>query len=203
MGKVALVSLKQEEAEKEKEALKVLGVEAIALQADAADPGAVKKAIEAAKAVLGLITVVHYNAFGMPSGEDPVAFLNCCAVGCVGLPTAKKELLTDLKAQKGAILVTSSFVASTSLPKEVDEFLAGLGMAGYCAGKAAQDRLTTQMSIQLAADEVFVGKVVVGGKVKGTAFDQGDAKIEPDTIANEFWKMNDERKDKVAMVNDP
>jgi len=125
--KVALVSLKQEEAEKEKAALKSLGVEAIALQADAADADAVKKAIEAAKA-LGAITVVHYNAFSVAGGEDPATFLNCCAVGCVGLLTAKNELLPELKAQKGAILVTGSFVAATDLPKEVEETLTALPM---------------------------------------------------------------------------
>lgn len=203
--KVALVSLKQEEADKEKEALAKLGVEAIALQADAADAAAVKKAIEAAKSALGAITVVHYNAFALSGGTEPAAFLNCCAVGCVGLIAAKTECLADLKEQKGAILVTSSFVASTALPKEVDEFLSGLGMEGYCAGKAAQDRLTSQMTLQLAKEGVFVGKVVVGGKVKGTMFDDGsgDAKIEPDSVADAFFKLNEERTETVASVNDP
>ena len=83
-------------------ALKALGVEAIALQADAADTDAVKKAIDAAKAALGPITTVHYNAFAIAGSDDPAAFLNCCAVACVGLLTVKKTLLTDLKAQKGA-----------------------------------------------------------------------------------------------------
>ena len=117
--------------------------------------------------------------------------------------TVKKELLADLKAQKGAILVTSSFVASTGLPAEVEEFVAGLGMEGYCAGKAAQDRLTTQMAITLGKEGVFVGKVVVAGKVKGTAFDQGDAKIEPGSVADAFWKLNEDRKETVASVADP
>ena len=203
--KVALVSLKQEEAEKEKEALTKLGVEAVALQADAANVDAVKAAIAAAKAALGPITVVHYNAFALASGTDPVGFLNCCAVGTVGLITAKEELQADLKAQKGAILVTGSFVASTALPKEVNEFLSTLGLDGYCAAKAAQDRLTALMTCQLAKEDVFVGKVVVGGKVKGTAFDDGsgDAKIEPDTIADAFWKLNEERTENEAAVNDP
>lgn len=120
----------------------------------------------------------------------------------MGLITAKNELLAELKAGKGAILVTSSFVESTNLPKEVDEFVASLNMAGYCAGKAAQCRLTQAMTIQLAPD-VYVGRVIVGGKVKGTAFDQGDAKIEPDTIADEFWKLNAERTANVATVTDP
>jgi len=199
--KVALVSLKQEEAEKEKEALAALGVEAIALEADASDAAAVTKAIAAAKD-FGPIHAVHYNAFGLAGGEDEAEFLKCCAVGCVGLITAKKELLADLKAVKGSILVTSSFVASTALPDGVEEFVAGLGLVGYCAGKAAQDRVVTQMAITLK-DDIFVGKVVVAGKVKGTAFDAGDAKIEPDSIAEAFWKMNEEREAKVATVADP
>ena len=131
-----------------------------------------------------------------------MAFLNCCAVGTVGLITAKNELLPDLKAQKGAILVTSSFVEATNLPKEAEEFVAGLGLAGYCAGKAAQCRLAQQITCTLAPD-VYVGRVIVGGKVKGTAFDDGEAKIEPDTIAAAFWTLNEERKENVTTVNDP
>ena len=166
--KVALVSLKQEESEKEKAALAALGVEAIALQADAADAAAVKKAIEATKEKLGPVTAVHYNAFALSGSDDAAAFINCCAVGCTGLLTVKKELLADLKAQKGAILVTSSVVASTGLPAEVEEFVAGLGLEGYCAGKAAQDRLTTQMAITLGKEGVFVGKVVVAVRAART-----------------------------------
>merc|ERR1712060_245440 len=134
----ALVSLKHEEAEAEKEALGALGVEAIALQADAADTAAVKKAIDAAKEALGPITTVHYNAFAIAGSDDPAAFLNCCAVACVGLLTAKNALLTDLKAQKGSILVTSSPAAATNLPKEVEEVFTALSIVGYCAGKAAE-----------------------------------------------------------------
>ena len=59
--------------------------------------------------------------------------------------------------------------------------------------------------MQLAKEGVFVGKVVVGGKVKGTMFDDGsgDAKIEPDSVAEAFWKLNAEREAKVATVADP
>ena len=37
------------------------------------------------------------------------------------------------------------------------------------------------------------------------AFDDGsgDAKIEPDTIADAFWKLNEERTENEAAVNDP
>ena len=41
------------------------------------------------------------------------------------------------------------------------------------------------------------------GKVKGTAFDQGDAKIEPGSVADAFWKLNEDRKETVASVADP
>ena len=49
---------------------------------------------------------------------------------------------------------------------KVEEFVAGLGLVGYCAGKAAQDRLTTQMAINLAKEDVFVGKVNVAATVR-------------------------------------
>jgi hypothetical protein len=38
-----------------------------------------------------------------------------------------------------------------------------------------------------------VGEVVVLGMVKGTAFDQGNATLEPSAIADKFWELHQKR----------
>jgi len=43
----------------------------------------------------------------------------------------------------------------------------------------------------------------VAGRVKGTAFDDGTAKIEPDMVATKFWKLHEDRKDNAVTVADP
>ena len=110
-----------------------------------------------------------------------------------------------LLTSQPAITLLGAALRHTAHGYLLNEFLSTLGLDGYCAAKAAQDRLTALMTCQLAKEDVFVGKVVVGGKVKGTAFDDGsgDAKIEPDTIADAFWKLNEERTENEAAVNDP
>jgi len=45
------------------------------------------------------------------------------------------------------------------------------------------------LSKSLQADGVYVGEVVVTGLVKGTAFDSGNATLEPSTIAQKFWEL--------------
>jgi hypothetical protein len=42
---------------------------------------------------------------------------------------------------------------------------------------------------------VYVGEVVVLGQVKGTAFDSGNATLEPSAIADRFWQVYQGRTD--------
>lgn len=40
-----------------------------------------------------------------------------------------------------------------------------------------------------------MGEVVVTGMVKGTAFDSGNATIDPKDVAERFWTLDQARKD--------
>jgi hypothetical protein len=42
---------------------------------------------------------------------------------------------------------------------------------------------------RLKSEGIYVGEVIVVGSVKGTAFDKGQAKLEPSAIAEQFWKI--------------
>ena len=56
------------------------------------------------------------------------------------------------------------------------------------------------LSQQLKADGVYVGEVIVTGPVKGTAWDNGSAKIEASGVAQKFWDLYSARTDTVAQI---
>lgn len=208
--KIGLISLKQEEADKEKDALVAAGNEVHAFACDASDPAALAAAVEAAKAALGPITVLHYNANGVAGGDafadgSAEGIIQCCRVGVIGLCEATRLCHSDLKAAGGAVLITSSGVASTECPAAVEDFLVGLNVTGYCVGKAAQLKLAKQLIAKLKPDGIFVGIVKVNATVIGTSWDQppGSAKIDPNTVADAFWGLLEARTDNECAVDNP
>ena len=62
-------------------------------------------------------------------------------------------------------------------------------MIGLALANAAKHRLVGLLSERLEADGVYAGEVMVAGSVKGTAWDDGKATIDPATIANKFWEL--------------
>lgn len=55
--------------------------------------------------------------------------------------------------------------------------------------KAAQHKLVRILNRALAEKGIYVGEVTVLGMVKGTAFDSGQATIEPLAVAELFFKL--------------
>src|SRR5436190_15057783 len=109
---VALVGRTAERLAAGVAALKAKGVDAVACPADAGDPAAIRAAIAKARAALGPITVIHWNAYGRGAGDvmstDPAAVRGVFDVAVVGLLAAVQEALADMKASKeGGVLVTN------------------------------------------------------------------------------------------------
>jgi hypothetical protein len=104
-----------------------------------------------------------------------------------GLIAAMQASLTDLKANKGALLVTGGGFAFYD--PSVDSAAVQWGAAGLAIAKAAQHKTVGLLSKALQGDGVYVGEVIVTGLVKGTAFDTGNATIEASTIADKFWEL--------------
>jgi hypothetical protein len=71
----------------------------------------------------------------------------------------------------------------------VDEIGVKWGAMGLSVANAATRKLVALLGIKLAPD-VYVGEVVVTGTVKGTAWDDGSAKLEPSAIADRFFAMH-------------
>jgi NADP-dependent 3-hydroxy acid dehydrogenase YdfG len=190
---VALVARSMERLEAGVTALKANGIAATAVPADASDPASIRGAIAKARTALGPITAIHWNAYsggGIAdiATTDPVALCRVFDVGVTGLLSAVQEAMPDLVAAKdGAVLVTNG--AFGELNPQVDAFAIAMNSTGVALGNAAKAKLVGLLAQRLKQDNVYVGEVTVAGMVKGTPFDNGNATIDPATIAGKFWEL--------------
>jgi len=192
---VALVARNAERLGKAAAALTAEGITAQAFPADAGNPDALHKLVQDVGAALGPISVLHWNAYTGGAGNLKTSTADelrvVLDVAVHGLIAATQAALPDLKAQKGAILVTGGGFAFYDA--QVDAAAAQWGAAGLAISKAAQHKTVGLLQQTLAADGVYVGEVVVTGSVKGTAFDSGNATLEASAIAEKFWELAEAR----------
>ena len=186
-------------------ALEVRGVTAVAIPADASDPAAVRAAIDKARAALGPITVIHWNAYGgTEAGDlmavDPAAVRTVFDVAIIGLLAAIQEALPDLKnAKDGAVLVTNG--AFGELGPMFDAFAISLNAMGVALANAAKHKLVGLLAERLKNDGVYFGEVMVAGAVKGTAWANDGGAIEAATVAARFWDLYQARGETYARVS--
>jgi NAD(P)-dependent dehydrogenase (short-subunit alcohol dehydrogenase family) len=185
------------------EALAAKGVAAAAFQADAADPASIRAAIGAARAALGPVSVLHWNAFGgHATGDllaaDPAAVGGAFDVAVVGLLAAVQEALPDLKAAQGGLLVTNGAFGENAPP--MDAMAVTLKTMGVALANAAKYKLVGLLAQQLKTEGVYVGEVMVAGAVKGTAWAR-EGGIDPALIAGAFWDLLQARGETRARVS--
>lgn len=192
---VALVARNAERLTAAAAQLASTGIKAKAFPCDLASADAVRAMVREARAALGPIQVVHYNAYLAAAGDilsAPTEELkNTFDVSVTGLVAAVQESLPDLKQQKGAILVTGGGFAFYD--PTIDQMIVQFQSMGVAIGKAAQHKLVGLLQTRLADDGIYVGEVVVLGLVKGTAFDSGNATLEASSIADKFWELYQNR----------
>ena len=185
-------------------ALRAKGVVAAAFPADAADPAALRAAIGRARAEVGAITVLHWNAYGGHEvkdlmAADPAAVRGVFDIAVVGLLAAVHESLPDLKAAgDGAVLITNG--AFGIVVPAMDALANALGTMGVALANAAKHKLVGLLAERLKAEGVYVGEVMIAGAVKGTAW-AADGGIESSTIANTFWDLYQARAEIRASVS--
>lgn len=174
-------------------ALKAKGVDAVAAPADASVPAAIRAAIQRARAELGPVTVIHWNAYGgADAGDliaaDPSEARGVFDVAVVGLLAAVQEALPDLKSTgEGAVLITNG--AFGDMTPEMNQLAVNLKSMGLALANAAKHKLAGLLAARLREDGVYVGEVTIAGAVKGTAWAQGDSGIEASAIADKFWEL--------------
>lgn len=189
---VGLVARNAERLDAAARALAQEGIHAAALPCDLADPSAVARLVAEARARLGPIAVLHWNAYAGGAGDlatsDPAGVRRAFDVAVTGLVAAVQAALPDLKTHdRPAVLVTGGGFAYYA--PEVDAMAVQFQASDLAISKAAQHKLVGQLAVRLGPDGVYVGEVVVMGMVKGTAFDYGNATLDPVAIAEKFWEL--------------
>ncbi|MFO0725307.1 MAG: SDR family NAD(P)-dependent oxidoreductase [Myxococcota bacterium] len=182
-------------------ALTKKGIRAEAFPADLSDPKAIAGLVSKAKSSLGPIAAIHWNAYSGAAGDlltaKPEEVRGSFDLGVLSLLAAVQETLPDLKAQKGGVLITGG--GFSFYDPKVDAAATAWNAAGLALTKAAQHKLAGLLHERLKKEGVYVGEVVVLGMVKGTAFDSGNATLEPKAIAEKFWELYKDRA--VATTN--
>ncbi|CAD7695149.1 unnamed protein product [Ostreobium quekettii] len=193
---VALCSRKMESLTPVKADIDKAGGKAECFTVDSTDEQQVAAAYDSITAQLGHPSVLCYNVGGAGSGGWPPPTvedtsveifrrsLDACVVG--GFLWAKK-VIPHMKAnKKGTILLTG---ATASLR----------GSKNFCAfspGKFALRSLGQTMARELHPCGVHVAHVIVDGIIRGPRTEQmmpgrpADAFMEPDAMAEEYWKLH-------------
>lgn len=189
---VALVARSGDKLERAAAALRASKVKAAAFPTDLGDPEAVTAMMARVRQQLGPITVVHWNAYANKAGDlttaTPAEVRQTFDVGVTGLVAAVQAALPDLRTQQNAaVLVTGGGLAFYDA--KVDALGVQWNAMGLALAKAAQHKLTGLLAEKLRRANIYVGEVVVTGLVKGTAFDSGNARLEPTAIAARFFEL--------------
>ncbi len=179
------------------EELEARGVTAKAFPADLSNPEAVAELLPRVRAWAPL-TALHYNAYPSTAPDLTTATFdelhNVTNLGVVSLLAAVQGALPDLKKHKdGAVLVTGGGFAFHD--PQADHLAVAAHAMGLAVAKAAQHKIVGLLNDRLRHDGVYVGSVVVRGVVKGTSFDHGGGTIEASSVAEQFWKLYQERKE--------
>ena len=195
---VALVARDAGKLAKAREAL-----QAAAFPTDLSDPKAAADLFKRVNTQLGPVTAIHWNAYANSAGDlltsDAAALRTVFDVGVTSLVAAIQASLADLKAAKGAILVTNGGLGLFD-PK-VDAAAVQWNSMGLAIANSAKHKLIGLLTEKLRADGIVVGEVLVLGLVKGTVWDKGNATIEPGIIAGKFWEIYSKRESKVITVS--
>jgi NADP-dependent 3-hydroxy acid dehydrogenase YdfG len=192
---LALIARNQERLAAAVKEFAAKGVKAAGFTADAGDAEAIRGALQKARAALGPITVLQWTAYSAGAGDFTQASLEEIRaqfdVPIVGLMAAVQTALPDLREQRGAILVTNGGFGFSN--PQVDAFGAQHNLMGLSVGNAAKHKLVGLLAHKLKPEGVYVGEVVILSTVKGTAWDDGHAALEPQLVADAFWKLYSER----------
>lgn len=178
------------------------GIRAQAFPADVSDPKAVRDMVKAVRDKLGPVDVLHWNAVASGGGDliagDDDGLRKLYDVAIVGFSAAVQAALPDLRASRGAVLVTNGGLAL--LDDKVDAVGVAINAMGLSVINAAKHKAVRVLAQKLKADGVFVGEVMVTKTVKGTSFDTGNAELDAKTVATKFWELFKGRRELSVVV---
>ena len=121
-------------------------------------------------------------------------------VRLTGLLAAVQAALPDLKANKGAVLVTNG--AFGELDPQVDQYAVSSNNMGLALANAAKHKLVGLLAARLKADDVYVGEVMIAGSIKGTPWAAGNPNaIEQSRVGEVFFTLYDQRTETYARLS--
>ena len=157
-------------------------IEAVFATADVGDTTALTAALENLKLQMGRVDVLEYNAVDYrmkPIMEETAADLTKgFQISVANALSATQTLLSELKANQGAVLLTGGGSANYPSP----------AMASISLGKAGIKNLAYQLHEVLKAEGIYVGTVTISGWIQPNSPTHS-----PQILADLFWQLNMER----------
>jgi len=200
---IALVARNVDKLAAGVKALEAKKIRAAAFPADLADAAAVAALIPKVREALGPITVIEWTAYTNDAGDvlaaETADLQRVLAVATTSLLAAVRTTLPDLKSQKeSAILVVNGGLGY--FDASVDAMAVQWGSMGLAIANSAKHKLVSLLSHKLKSDGIYVGEAMVLGSVKGTPWDQGQATIDPRTVAAKLWELYRARGETTAQI---
>jgi NAD(P)-dependent dehydrogenase (short-subunit alcohol dehydrogenase family) len=159
--------------------------------------------VEQVRASLGAITVIHWNVYAGGAADllaaSPGEIRAVLEIPVVSLVAVVQAALPDLRKADGAAVLVTNGGFGKILP-QLDAVCVQHGAMGLGLANAAKDKLTGLLHEKLKGQGIYVGQVMVNGTVKGTAFDNRNATLDPHVIADRFWSLYEARSDVRAEV---
>jgi len=200
---VALVGRSADKLAAGVKALEAKKIKAAAFPADLSDAAAAAALVTKVRENLGPITVIEWTAYTNAAGDlltaDTATIQRELAIATTSLLAVVRAALPELKTQKDAALLVVNgglgyFDANT------DAMAVQWGSMGLAVANAAKHKLVGLLSQKLKGDGIYVGEAMVLGTVKGTAWDQGQANVDPKTVAGKLWELYRARTDVTAEI---
>jgi len=199
---VALVGRTESRLQEGVEEFSGKGITAKAFKADVSGIDGAREVVARVKKESGPVHVLHWNAYNGGAGDltkaDPKELLKNIGIATASLVAAFQEALPDLRANKGALLVTNGGFGL--FDTAVDQAVVQYSAMDIAIANSAKEKLVRVLHHKMKPEGVYVGEVMVTGTVKGTAWDQGNATLEPSMIAGKFWDLFQNRGDMSVTV---
>ncbi len=177
--RLALMARRKGVLEGQASTLRDAGLDALAFQANAAEPETLRQAFEVVRREMASPAVLVYNAAVMrealPSTLDTDDLTRDFRINVAGALVAVQQVVADMRqAGRGTVLLTGGGLSLDPWPQ----------FASLAIGKAGLRNLTVSLAKELEPDGIHVATVTITGIVKsGTRFD-------PDRIADEYWNLH-------------
>ncbi|MBA2679040.1 MAG: SDR family NAD(P)-dependent oxidoreductase [Ktedonobacteraceae bacterium] len=153
---------------------------------DVADQESLKTALASSRSELGATNVLVYNAAVMkpaqPSALSSATLLNDFKVNVAGPLLAAQDVLADMRAAKsGTILFTGGGLALHPSAQYTSLTIgkASVRVLAYCLGE------------ELEPEGIHVATVTIAGTIQA-----GDPRFDPDLVAENYWQLHSQPKDK-------